>query len=406
MISLQFLTQSFFSMRVLEKMKITKGTRVLLRVDYNTPLRGGFVSDGWKIERSLETIKYLLGKGARVIIISHLGRPEGKIKKELSLASICDYLERVLGTPVKFLNIPLGDAELKREISSMPSASAVMLENLRFYPGEEKNDSVFAGDLASLGEVFVNDAFGTSHRKSVSIIGLPKYLPSCAGLLLQQEVKLLGRLLKKPAKPFVVMMGGAKISDKISVIKNLARGADKILLGGAMANNIFAAKGYGIGKSLSSPEDLILAKKLAKEKKIMLPVDVVIGERGKEKSARVVDISTKPHQIVKGKFMILDVGPKTVHLYSNEIKKAKTIVWNGPMGYFEEPQFSHGTIALGRMVAAHSKGPAFGVIGGGETAQALRRTKMDDMADWISTGGGAMLEFLEGKTLPGIKALS
>lgn len=393
-------------MRVLEKMKITKGTRVLLRVDYNTPLRDGFVSDGWRIERSVETIKYLFGKGARIIIISHLGRPEGKIKKELSLRSTCDYLERILGSPVKFLNIPLGDAELKREIGGMPSASAVMLENLRFYPGEEKNDSIFAGDLASLGEVFVNDAFGSVHRKSASIIGLPKYLPGCAGLLLQQEVKMLGRLLKKPAKPFVVMMGGAKISDKTGVIKNLARGADKILLGGALSNNFFAAKGYGIGKSLSSPEDIILARKLAKEKKIMFPLDVVIGERGREKSARVVDISAKPHQIAKGRSMILDIGPKTVHAYANEIKKAKTIVWNGPMGYFEEPQFSHGTLALARMVAARSKGPAFGVIGGGETVLALRRTKMEEMVDWISTGGGAMLEFLEGKELPGIKALS
>ncbi len=394
------------SMRVLEKMKIQKGMRVLLRVDYNVPLRDGGVVDGWRIERTVPTIEYLLHFGARVIILSHLGRPEGKIKAELSLRPAADYLKAVLRRPVNFFSALPGDPALEKEVGAMPSSSVGMLENLRFLPGEEKNDLEFCKKLAKLGNIYINDAFASAHRKSASVFGLPKLLPHAAGILMEQEVERLGALLKKPEKPFVLMMGGAKISDKIGMIKNLLPRTDKVLLGGALVNNFFAAKGYGIGKSMAAPEEIKTAKKMLKEKKIVLPPDVVVGEKGKEKSAKVVAIGPKPHEIVRGREQILDVGPDAIHFYSSEIKKAKTIVWNGPLGYFEEPQFSHGTIALARMVAARSEGPAFGVVGGGETVEALRRTKMDEMVDWISTGGGAMLEFLEGKTLPGIKALN
>ncbi len=393
-------------MRILEKMKIKKGMRVLLRTDYNVPISGASVLDSSRILATSPTIEYLLAHGARVVIISHLGRPEGKRQKEFSLKPVSEALQATLGRPVKFLDFTPGDPKLGREIDSMPSASLAMLENLRFLPGEEANDPVFAKELSRLGDVFVNDAFGAAHRKSASIVRLPKFLPSFAGILMEHEVEMLGRLLARPEKPFVILAGGAKIRDKLGVIKNLSRSATSILLGGGLANNFFAAKGYGIGKSLSSPEEISLAKKMLKDRKIMLPFDVVVGEKGKEKSARVVVVGEKPHVLASGKAAIFDVGPETIRLYSEEIRKAKTIVWNGPVGYFEEPQFSHGTIALARVVAARSKGPAYGVVGGGETAEAMRRTKMEEMVDWVSTGGGAMLEFLEGKTLPGIKALT
>lgn len=393
-------------MRILEKLKIEKGMRVLLRVDYNVSLRGGVIGEGARIEKTIPTIEYLLRAGARVIIAAHLGRPEGRRRSDLSLLPVCHYLETLLGRKVAFLSGAPGDPELLREVNSLPSGSVAMLENIRFYPGEEENDAAFARDLAKLGDAYVNDAFGAAHRASASVVGVPKLLPHAAGILMEQEVEMLGRLLKKPARPFVVMAGGAKISDKIGVIRNLSKSASKVLLGGALANNFFAAKGYGVGKSLVSPEEISLAKKMLKDKHLVLPTDVVVGESGVEKSARVVAIGPEPHEIAPARQSILDVGPETVRLYAGEIKKAKTIVWNGPMGYFEEPQFSHGTIALARAVAACSKGPAYGVVGGGETAEAIKRTKMEEMVDWVSTGGGAMLEFLEGKTLPGIKALS
>lgn len=393
-------------MRILDKLKIEKGMRVLLRVDYNVSLRGGVVGDSARIEKTIPTIEYLLHRGARVIIMAHLGRPEGRRQNDLSLLPVCHYLETLSGRKVRFLTEAPGDPELLREVNSLPSGSVAMLENLRFYPGEEKNDAKFAAGLAELGDVFVNDAFGAAHRESASVVGVPKILPHAAGILMEQETEMLGRLLKKPARPFVVMAGGAKVSDKIGVIKNLSKSASKILLGGAMANNFFAAAGYGVGKSLVSSEEISFAKKMLKDKKLVLPPDVVVGEAGVEKSAKVVPVGPAPHEIAGARQSILDVGPETVRLYANELKGSQTIVWNGPMGYFEEPQFSHGTIALARVVAACSKGPAYGVVGGGETAEAMKRTKMEEMVDWVSTGGGAMLEFLEGKTLPGIKALT
>lgn len=405
MINFLFISH-FRKMRLLEKMKIEKGTRVLLRTDYNVPISGSSVLDSSRILGTLPTIEYLLSRGARVVIISHLGRPEGKVRKDLSLKPVSEALEAALGRPVKFLDFAPGDMELLREIDSLPSASVAMLQNLRFHPGEEANDLSLAKELQRLGDVFVGDAFGAAHRKSASIFTLPRIMPSSAGILMEHEAEMLGRLLSRPATPLVILAGGAKISDKLGAIKNLSKAAGSVLLGGGLANNFFAAKGYGIGKSLSAPEEISLAKKMLKDKKIMLPSDVVIGEKGKEKSARVVLVGDQPYELASGKAVILDIGPETVRRYSEIIRKAKTLVWNGPMGYFEEPQFSHGTIALARAFAARSKGPAYGVVGGGETVAALQRTKMAEMVDWVSTGGGAMLKFLEGKTLPGIKALS
>lgn len=393
-------------MRLLEKLKIAKGMRVLLRVDYNVPISGAEVAESWRIERTLPTIEYLLYHGARIIILSHLGRPDGSPKKEFSLRPVAEKLGQLLGKTVLFLEEEPGSRALLDKVQSLPQSGVAMLENLRFYPGEDENNPDFSKMLAPLGDVFVNDAFGAVHRKSASIVGLPGILPHAAGILMEHEVEMLNRFLGKLSKPFLLLAGGAKVSDKIGVIDNLSKKADKILLGGGLANNFFAAKGYGIGRSLSAPEEIALAKKMLKNKKIILPSDVVVGEIGKEKSAKVVSIGEKRQELAKGRRIILDIGPKSIELYSEEIKKAKTILWNGPMGYFEEPQFSHGTLALARMVAARSKGKAFGVIGGGETVAAMRRTKMEEMVDWVSTGGGAMLEFLEGKTLPGIKALT
>ncbi len=376
-----------------------------MRVDYNVPMELGKVADSWRIERTLPTINFLLERGARVIILSHLGRPGGIFKQELSLEPIAAHLGVLLKKHVEFYNALPPNQSLKKYVQGIKPGEAGMLENLRFSPGEDKGDAEFARGLAELGDVYVNDAFAVCHRPSASVVGLPKIMPHAAGLLLEQEARNLGRLLNKTAKPFILIMGGAKITDKIGMIKNLMPRADRALLGGALVNNFLAALGYGLGGSLYAPNEVELARGLLREKKIVLPSDVVIGVKGAEKSARVVMLGKSAKKLAGSNESILDIGPETVGLYAAQIKKAATIVWNGPLGYFEEPQFSHGTLALARTVASRSKGPAFGVVGGGETVLALRRTKMEDMVDWVSTGGGAMLEFLEGKTLPGIKAL-
>ena len=291
-----------------------------------------------------------------------------------------------------------------KKIDAMKSGEVMLLENLRFHPGEEKNDKKFAAGLASLADIYVNDAFAAAHRAHASIVGVPKFLPSYAGLLMEKEVEVLGGLLSKPKKPFVAMIGGAKISTKISVIENLLKKVNWLLLGGALVNNFFRAAGYGIGASIFEPKELKTAKKFLKNKKIILPVDFVVGDF-KGKKAWAVGVPKKRANLCKKPYGLLDIGPETIKKYSSVIRKAKTIVWNGPMGYFEIPKYSHGTVALGQLVAARSRGKVFGVVGGGETIEALQKTGMSEYIDHISTGGGAMLEFLEGKMLPGIKQL-
>lgn len=405
MIKSPFLKRKILRLPALRDLKIEKGTRVLLRVDYNVPMKGSKVTEPWKIEMTLPTINFLLTRGARVMIFSHLGRPGGVFKPELSLSAIAAHLSILLKKRVEFFNALPPNVSLKKNIQGLRSGTVSMLENLRFSPGEDAGDMKFAKELAKLGEVYVNDAFAVCHRPSASIVVLPKLMPHAAGLLLEKEVLMLGKLFDKTLKPLMVIMGGAKISDKIGVIKNLLPVAEKVMLGGALANNFFAAAGYGMGASLCGAKEIDLARTLLKEKKIILPQDVVVGVKGVEKSARVVKLGKHPKKLAGSKEAILDIGPETIGVYAREIKKAVAVVWNGPLGYFEEPQFSHGTLALARIIAARSKGKAFGVIGGGETVEALRRTKMETQVDWVSTGGGAMLEFLEGKELPGIKAL-
>jgi phosphoglycerate kinase len=332
-----------------------------------------------------------------------LGDPKGKERAEMSLKPVGAALNKILSmegvAPADWSGV-----KGLEKINQMKAGEIVLLENLRFHPGEEKNDPKFAKGLASLADIYVNDAFATAHRAHASTAGVTKFLPSYAGFLMEKEVNVLGGLLCKPKKPFVGMIGGAKISTKIGVIANLLKKVDKLLLGGALVNNFFKAAGYGIGASVFEAKELSTAKKLLKNKKIVLPADFVVGDF-KGKKAWTVKVPKGKADLCKKPYALLDVGPETVRQYAQIIRKAQTIVWNGPMGYFEIPKYSHGSKALGQLVAARSKGKVFGVVGGGETISAIEATGMAGYVDHISTGGGAMLEFLEGKVLPGIKPL-
>lgn len=394
-------------LRTIEEAKNLKGKRVLVRVDFNVPLKKSgariVVADDTRIRAALPTIKYLLGQGAKVILMSHLGDPNGKVKKNLSLKPVGAVLGKLLlmrGT------VPTdweGKKGLKK-IDAMKTGEVMLLENLRFHPGEEKNDQKFAAGLASLADIYVNDAFAAAHRAHASIVGVPKFLPSYAGFLIKKEIMALSSLAIRPSKPFVALIGGAKISTKINVIENLLKKVNYLLLGGALVNNFLRAAGYGVGASIYEPKELKIARKFLKSKKIILPVDFIAGDF-KGKKAQVVSVPDKKTALCKKTQALLDIGPETTKKYSGIIRKAQTLVWNGPMGMFEIPKYSHGTIAIGRLIAARSRGKVFGVVGGGETIEAVEKTKMSEYIDHISTGGGAMLEFLEGKTLPGIKLL-
>lgn len=394
-------------LRTIDEIKKLKGKRVLVRVDFNVPLKKSgakiVVADDTRIRAALPTIKYLLGQGAKVILMSHLGDPGGRVKKNLSLKPIGS----VLGKLLLMKGTAPADWEGKKglkKIDAMKTGEVMMLENLRFHPGEEKNDKKFAAGLASLADIYVNDAFAAAHRAHASIVGVPKFLPGYAGFLMKKEINVLSSLLGKPSKPFIGLIGGAKISTKISVIENLLKKVNYLLLGGALVNNFFKAAGYDIGASVYEPKELKMAKKLLRNKKNVLPIDFVVGDF-KRKEAWVISVPKKKTALCKKPYALLDIGPETIKKYSEIIRKAQTIAWNGPMGYFEIPKYSHGTLALGQLIAARSKGKVFGVVGGGETIEAVKKTGMSEYIDHISTGGGAMLEFLEGKVLPGIKPL-
>jgi phosphoglycerate kinase len=394
-------------LRTIEGIKNLKGKRVLVRVDFNVPLKKSgkriVVADDTRIRAALPTIKYLLGQGAKVILMSHLGDPGGKVKRNLSLKPVSAVLGKLLLMKGTAPTDWEGKKGLKK-IDAMKTGEVILLENLRFHPGEEKNDQKFAAGLASLADIYVNDAFAAVHRAHASIVGVPKFLPSFAGFLIKKEITVLSSLLGKPPKPFVALMGGIKISTKINVIENLLKKVNLLVLGGALVNNFFKAAGYGIGASIYEPKELKIAKKLLKNKKIILPIDFVVGDF-KGKKAKVISVPKKKTDLCKKPYALLDIGPETIKKYSGIIRKAQTLVWNGPMGMFEIPKYSHGTIAIGRLIAARSRGKVFGVVGGGETIEAVEKTKMSEYIDHISTGGGAMLKFLEGKILPGIKPL-
>lgn len=378
--------------------------KVLVRVDFNVPLNDkGEITDETRIQAALPTIQYLLDHGAKVILASHLGRPKGEVKPEFSLAPVAKRLDEILNTKVIFAKDCVGK-EAQDAVASMENGQVVLLENLRFHKEETANDPQFAKELASLADIYVNDAFGTSHRAHASTAGVAEYLPAVAGYLIGKELSIIGKALDDPARPFIAILGGAKVSDKIGVIENLLTKVDCLIIGGGMANTFVKAQGFEMGKSLVDDERLGLALELmdkAKKKgiKIMLPSDFVVA---KELKAGV-ETHVVPVDNIPADSMALDIGPSTRIIFSTEIKRAKTVIWNGPMGVAEIPEFAGGTKAIAEAMAASS---ATTIIGGGDSAAAVKKLGFADKMSHISTGGGASLEFLEGKELPGVAALN
>lgn len=382
-----------------------RSRRVLVRVDYNVPLdANGNVSDDKRITASLPTINYLLEQGARIILCSHLGRPKGEVKKEFSLAPVAKRLKELLpNVNIYFASDCIGE-EAQQKAAALKDGEILLLENLRFHKEEEKNDPEFAKKLASLAEIYVSDAFGTVHRAHASTAGVAAYLPAVAGFLIGKELSIMGGALENPERPFVAILGGAKVADKIGVITNLLNKCDTLLIGGGMAYTFFKAMGYEIGDSLLDAESIGLAKQLmetAKEKgvKLLLPVDTVVA---KAFAADAEHMTVAANAIPAG-WQGLDIGEKTRELFAAEIKNAKTVIWNGPMGVFEFPEFAKGTEAVAK-ACAECGGTT--IIGGGDSASAVKKLGYADKMTHISTGGGASLEFLEGKVLPGVAALN
>lgn len=385
-----------FYFQTLQEIKNIKDKRVLVRVDFNVALKKGKVLEESRIQSSLPTIQYLLKKKAKVILITHIGRPEGKVVSELSVKPVAKVLGRMLRKKVKIIDLTAEAA------NSVQPGEVVMLENIRFFSGEEKNDPAFAKQLASLGDVFVLDGFAVAHRESPSVSGVQKYLPSYAGFLLQKEIEGLDAALQKPKHPAVFVIGGAKIETKLPIVKNILKIADCILVGGAIFNVYLKAKGYGVGTSLVDDGFEQESLKTFSHKKIFKPVDVIVGDK-KGKKVRVVAIEKNPHEICRGTEAILDIGPETTKQFEKIISKAKTVVWNGAMGFFEIPVYANGTYSLVRAIVTKSGRGAYTVVGGGESIQVLSHMKVLKKIKFVSTGGGAMLEYLSGKKLPGIQ---
>ena len=378
--------------------------RVLVRVDFNVPIKEGLITDTNRIEASLTTIKYLIDNNAKVILMSHLGRPKGEPKPEFSLKPVAQKLSEMIGQDVKFIDSDkVVDDSVIEESKKLQPKEIMLIQNTRFRKEEEKNDEKFSKELSQLADLYVNDAFGTSHRAHASNVGVSKFLPSAVGFLVQKEIEIMGKALENPERPFTAILGGAKVSDKIGVIENLLDKVDTILIGGAMAFTFIKSQGKNVGKSLIEEDKLDLAKSLlekAQEKgvKIFLPVDFVVAkEMSEESDSKVINIDDFTDDIAG-----FDIGTKTIKIFDEEIQKSKTIVWNGPMGVFEIEQFSKGTFEIANSLV---KSKATTIVGGGDSASAIAKSGNKDKVTHVSTGGGASLEFLEGKVLPGIDCI-
>jgi phosphoglycerate kinase len=377
-----------------------KGKRVLVRVDFNVPLSESTVTDDTRIQAALPTIQYLLNRKATLILCSHLGRPKGKVVDDLRMDPVARRLSELLDRPVNKLDECVGP-EVEAAVQAAKPGDVILLENTRFHPEERQNDPAFAAKLAALADLYVNDAFGTAHRAHASTEGVAQYLPAVAGFLMEKELEFLGSALISPERPYIAILGGAKISDKIGVIENLLGQVDALLIGGGMANTFLKADGYDVADSLAEEGSLDTAHGLLERagNKLVLPVDVTVADRfDAEAFSQVVSVSGVPPR-----WRILDIGPRTLELFQERLAGARTVVWNGPMGVFEFPKFAMGTEAVARMLAALPD--ATTIIGGGDSAAAVKRAGLAGKMSHISTGGGASLEFLEGKTLPGVAAL-
>ncbi len=389
----------------LQEMAIA-GKRVLVRVDFNVPLKNGAVSDDSRLRAALPTIKHLIDSGSKIILMSHLGRPKGKPEPKYSLLPVVKVLERLLGIPVAFSAECVGP-KAEKAVAALKGGQVLLLENLRFDPGEEGNEPSFAKALAKLGEVFVEDAFGAIHRAHASTVGVPKILPSCVGFLVQKELEFLDRVIGNPARPFVAIIGGAKVSDKLAVLNKLLDRVDTLLIGGGMAYTFLAAQGMTIGKSLLEKDRVaeaqaVIDKSYSKKVTCLLPADHLAAQEINVGS----EIQETQGMAVPEGLIGVDIGPHTIEIFTEEIEKAKTIFWNGPMGVFEIPAFAQGSRAIAVAMAKATKAGAVTIVGGGDSLAVLAQEGLAEKMSHCSTGGGASLELLEGKVLPGLSAIS
>ncbi len=381
------------------------GKRVLVRVDFNVPLDGNTVSDDTRIRAAIPTLKLILEqKPKALVLMSHLGRPKGEPDPKYSLSPVAPVLSDLLGVDVTFVEDTVGE-KVEKALATLPDGGVLLLENTRFYKGETKNDEELSKALAKLGDIYVNDAFGSSHRAHASTVGVARYLPAVAGLLLEKEIDYLANTIENPQRPFIAILGGAKVSDKIQVIEALLNKVDKLLIGGGMANTFFKAMGYAVGNSLVEDNAIDTAKALLEKSgnKLVLPSDAVIGDKFDDSASQ--DVVAIADGVPEG-WAIYDIGPDTIEEFGNALDGAKTIVWNGPMGVFEIPSFAKGTFAVAQLLADQTANGAVTIIGGGDSAAAIQESGLADKITHISTGGGASLEMLEGKELPGLTALN